>query len=68
MITEKSQIRPKGQVFLRKMLRVGPGSTVIFRVEGDRVVLEKDLANALEIFEEIARKGRSISRINLHEY
>ncbi len=69
---DKMRVGPKGQVVIpknfRKILKVGVGSEIIFRLEGERVVLEKESADPVGTLETIARKGKSISRINPHEY
>lgn len=72
MLTDRMRVGPKGQVVIprsfRKVLKIGPGSEVVFRLEGDRVVLETETADPLQTFESISRKGRSVSRISPHEY
>jgi AbrB family looped-hinge helix DNA binding protein len=66
------RVGPKGQVVIpksfRKILEVGAGSEIIFRLEGQRVILEKKSAGPVGTLETIARKGKSISKINPHEY
>ena len=70
MIEEEMKIGPKGQVVipkaLRKALGIHPGSKVIFRLEGNMVVLEKPEVDTVILLESIAKKGRSISRIPPH--
>ena len=72
MLTDRMRVGHKGQVVIprnfRKALKIGPGSEVIFRLEGKRVVLEKDATDPLETFESISRKGKSVSKINPHAY
>jgi len=72
MLTDKMRVGPKGQVVIpksfRKILKVGPGSEIIFRLDGERVILEKESSDPIRTLESIARKGKSISRINPHEY
>ncbi len=72
MLTDKMRVGPKGQVVIpksfRKILKVGPGSEIIFRLDGERVILEKEVADPVGMLENIARKGKSVSRINPHEY
>jgi AbrB family looped-hinge helix DNA binding protein len=72
MFTDRMRVGPKGQVVipkkLREALKIGPGSEIIVRLEGDHVVLEKEAANPLETFGTISRKGKSVSKINPHEY
>ncbi len=72
MLTDKMRVGPKGQVVIpksfRKILKVGPGSEIIFRLDGERVILEKESSDPIRTLESIARKGKSISKINPHEY
>jgi len=66
------KIGPKGQVVipqaLRKMLKIHPGSKVIFKLEEGRLILEKQSLDSVGTLENIARKGPSISKINAHIY
>lgn len=72
VLTDRMRVGPKGQVVIptrfRKVLKIGPGSEVVFRLEGDRVVLEKETTDPLRTFEIVSRKGRSVSKINPHAY
>ena len=72
MFEEEMKIGPKGQVVipqaLRKMLKIHPGSKVIFKLEEGRLILEKQSFDSVGILENIARKGPSISIINAHVY
>lgn len=72
MMTDRMRVGPKGQVVIpksfRKILKVGPGSDVIFRLEGQRVVLESEAEDSISALETIARKGRSLSKVNPHAY
>jgi len=72
MLTDRMRVGPKGQVVIprsfRKVLKIGPGSEVIFRLEGERVILEKETANPLRTLENISRKGKSVSRLDPHAY
>jgi AbrB family looped-hinge helix DNA binding protein len=72
MLADRMRVGPKGQVVIpknfREVLKIGPGSEVIFRLEGDRVVLERESADALQTLETISRKGKSLSKINPHAY
>jgi len=62
----------KGQVVipfaLRKVLKIVPGSKVIFKMDGDRIILEKLRINSINIFKNIAKKGKSINEIKYDEY
>ena len=72
MLADRMRVGPKGQVVIhknfREVLKIGPGSEVIFRLEGDRVVLERESVDALQTLETISRKGKSLSKINPHAY
>mgnify|MGYP002395420763 CR=1 FL=1 len=72
MIEEEMKVGPKGQVVipraLRKALKIHPRSRVIFRLEGDRVVLQKLEVDAAALLEGIARKGPSVKRVPPHLY
>ncbi len=72
MLTEVMRLGPKGQVVIpksfRRILKIGPGSRVVFRLEGERVVLDVKAEDPLRILEAIAKKGKSVSRINPHSY
>lgn len=72
MFEEEMKIGPKGQVVipraLRKMLKIHPGSKVIFKLEKGKLILEKQSFDSVGTLENIARKGPSISKINAHIY
>lgn len=72
MFEEEMKIGPKGQVVIpqamRKMLKIHPGSKVIFKLEEGRLILEKQSFDSVGTLEDIARKGPSISKINAHVY
>jgi AbrB family looped-hinge helix DNA binding protein len=72
MLTDKMRLGPKGQVVIpksfRKILKVGPGSEIIFRLDGEHVILEKESVDSIRTLEKIARKGKSVSRISPHVY
>lgn len=69
---EEMKVGPKGQVVIPKVMRralnVHPGSRVIFRLEDGRLLLERAETDTVALFERIASKGRSISRIPVHAY
>lgn len=71
-MTEKMRVGPKGQVVVpqnfRKILKIGPGSEVTFRLEGDHLVLKKEQTDAVSTFKAISGKGKSVSKISPHEY
>jgi AbrB family looped-hinge helix DNA binding protein len=72
MLTDRMRVGPKGQVVIprsfRKVLKIGPGSEIVFRLEGGHVVLEKESIDPMGTFQNISRKGKSLSKINPHEY
>ena len=72
MLEEEMSVGPKGQVVipvaLRKTLKITPGSKVIFKLDGDRIILEKLKTDSVSIFRDISKKGKSISEITYSEY
>lgn len=66
------KVGPKGQVVipksLRKALKIYPGSRVVFRLIEGRLIVEKPSLDAVGAFENIARKGSSVSMISPHAY
>lgn len=65
------KVGPKGQVVIpktfRKAMGVAPGSKVIFELREDGILLRKPTADAVEVFERIARSGKSVET-KPHEY
>ncbi|MHB1493595.1 MAG: AbrB/MazE/SpoVT family DNA-binding domain-containing protein [Thermoplasmataceae archaeon] len=65
-------VGPKGQVvipsLLRKALKIIPGSKVVIRLEGERLIVEKQKIDTVEIFENIAKNGKSLNEIPSHSY
>ena len=72
MFEEAMRVGPKGQVVipvaLRKTLKITPGSKVIFKIDGDRIILEKLKIDSVGIFRDISKKGKSVSEITYSEY
>jgi AbrB family looped-hinge helix DNA binding protein len=72
MFEEEMTVGPKGQVVIpramRKALKIHPGSKVVFRLEDNHAVVEKHEADAVAVFYQIARRGRSVRSISPHEY
>ena len=72
MFEEEMSVGPKGQVVipvaLRKTLKITPGSKVIFKIDGDRIILEKLKIDSVSIFRDISKKGKSVSEITYSEY
>jgi AbrB family looped-hinge helix DNA binding protein len=72
MLEEEMTVGPKGQVVIpramRKALKIQPGSKVVFRLEDNRAVVEKQSSDSVGILEGVARRGKSVRRISPHEY
>jgi AbrB family looped-hinge helix DNA binding protein len=73
MFEEVMRVGPKGQVVipasLRKAMKIGPGSEIVFRLEKDKVVIDlPKIEDPVHTLETIALKGRSVSRIDTHAY
>ena len=72
MFEEEMSVGPKGQVVipvaLRRTLKITPGSKVIFKVDGDRIILEKLKTDSVSLFRDISKKGKSVSEITYSEY
>jgi AbrB family looped-hinge helix DNA binding protein len=71
VIREEMKVGPKGQVVIprvfRKSLGIGPGSTVVFELRGNEILIEKPRRNIVKNFERIAKSGKSM-KIKPHEY
>ncbi len=67
MLEEEKTVGPKGQVVIpgaiRKVLKIQPGSKVVFRLEDDRATVQKQEFDAVRTLEGVAHRGRSIRRI-----
>ncbi len=72
MLEEKMTVGPKGQVVipspLRKAFKILPGSKVVFRIEKNKIILERLETDSVSTFRVIARKGKSIRKILPREY
>jgi AbrB family looped-hinge helix DNA binding protein len=72
VIEEEMKVGPKGQVVIpqsmRKSLKIQPGSKIIFRLNDNKLFLEKPTFDAVAVFEKIAKKGPSITKIDPHAY
>ena len=67
------RVGPKGQVVipasLRQAMKIGPGSEIVFRLEKDKVIIDTPkLEDPVQTLENIALKGKSISKVDLHSY
>jgi AbrB family looped-hinge helix DNA binding protein len=72
LIEEGMRVGPKGQVVIpavfRKALKISPGSKVVFKLENEKVILEKQSFDAAAAFEQLAKKGKSIKYVPSHLY
>ncbi|MGA2385053.1 MAG: AbrB/MazE/SpoVT family DNA-binding domain-containing protein [Candidatus Bathyarchaeia archaeon] len=69
MKQEQRKVGQKGQVTIpkemREALKIEPGSTVTFTVEGDKLIVRR-FFDAVAVFRKVARSGKSVSRIDPH--
>lgn len=72
ILEEEMTVGPKGQMVIpramRKALRIQPGSIVLFKLESNRAVVEKQAVDSVRVFEDVARRGRSVRHVSPHEY
>ena len=72
MIEEEMKVGPKGQVvipkYMRKALGIRPGSKVIFRLDDNKLTVEKPNFDAVSVFEKVAKQINSNEKINSHQY
>ena len=72
MLDEEMTVGPKGQVVipspLRKAFKILPGSKVVFKIEENKIILERLETDSVSTFRAIARKGKSVRKISPHEY
>lgn len=70
MLEIRMRVGPKGQVVIPKVLRdafkIGPGTEVTFSVEAEKIVVRATRTDAADIFEKIAKSGKSIRRLPPH--
>ena len=68
MLEEERKVGPKGQVVIpramRKALKIDLGSKVVFKLEDNKLILEKPNFDAVATFRRIAKSGKSISKID----
>ena len=66
------KVGPKGQVVIpramRKALKIEPGTKVLFKLEDDKLTIQKPSFDAVAVFERIAKSGKSVSKIDPHAY
>jgi AbrB family looped-hinge helix DNA binding protein len=73
VLEEVMRIGPKGQVVIptsfRKVMKIGPGSDIVFRLDKDKVIIEAPkIEDPVHTLETIALKGKSVSKVDLHSY
>lgn len=70
MLEIRMRVGPKGQVVIPKVLReafkIGPGTEVTFSVEADGIVIRATRTDAADVFEKIAKTGKSVDRFPPH--
>ena len=71
MLKEEMKIGPKGQVVIpkafRKSLGLHRGNKVIFTLTEEGILLEKPRGDAVAVFKEIAKSGKSV-KVKPHEH
>ena len=71
MLKEEMKIGPKGQVVIpkafRKALGLHRGNKVIFTLTEEGILLEKPRGDAVAVFKEIAKSGKSV-KVKPHEH
>jgi len=72
MLEEEMTVGPKGQVVIpramRKALKIHPGSKVVFRLQDNHAIVEKQEIDSVAIFEQVARRGKSVRNLSPHAY
>lgn len=71
MIMGEMKIGQKGQVVIPKMFRkamnIVPGTKVIFELKEDGILIRKPTIKTEEVFERIAKAGKTVEDIHPHE-
>ena len=72
MLEEEMKVGPKGQVVIpramRKALKIQPGSKVVFKLEDDKLILEKPSFDAVAVFRKLSQQINYNEKINPHQY
>jgi AbrB family looped-hinge helix DNA binding protein len=72
MIEEEMKVGPKGQVVIpramRKALKIMPGSKVLFQLQDNELIVKKPTFDAVAVFRNVAKSGKSVTKINPHAY
>ncbi|HEV8594961.1 MAG TPA: AbrB/MazE/SpoVT family DNA-binding domain-containing protein [Thermoplasmata archaeon] len=71
MVSEiRVRVGPKGRVVIPKTfqdaLKIGPGSEVIFALEGAEASLRPSRTDVVDVFERIARSAKSKGQVRPH--
>ncbi len=66
------KVGPKGQVvipkIMRKALKISPGSKVVFKLDDERLILEKPAFDAVAVFRKTAQQINYNKKISPHQY
>lgn len=66
MFAKHVKVGPKGQIVIPKVFRdefeIYPGSEVIIEYTGEGIVINNDLEETEEIFEDVAKTGKKVKR------
>jgi len=72
MFEKEMTVGSNGQVVipvaLRKTLKITPGSKMIFKIDGNKIILEKLKIDSVNIFRETSKKGKNVNEIKYSEY
>jgi AbrB family looped-hinge helix DNA binding protein len=70
MLEIRMRVGPKGQVVIPKVFRdafkIGPGTEVTFSIESDKIVVRATRSDAADVFERVAKSGRTIGKFPPH--
>ena len=69
---EKAIMGSKGQIVIPKVFRdafgLVPGKKIVLEVRNNELVIEGPGKSSVDVFREIARKGKSLESYDPHEY
>jgi AbrB family looped-hinge helix DNA binding protein len=70
LIEQEMKVGPKGQVVIpkamRKALKISPGSKVVFKLDDDKLILEKPSFDAVGVFRRLAKEIHYNKEIDPH--
>ena len=70
MVSAERKVGSKGQVIIpiamRKALKITPGSKVIFKLDGDKLIVKKLSFDAVAVFRRIAKEANYNKEIDPH--